>query len=72
MEDGYLPSDRRTGRKNRRQRSSTKVPDGKSQALSSERENIEVGWSNVEGHLSKQIRSHDNLLAESSKFAHPP
>ncbi|KAM5570640.1 hypothetical protein ABKV19_011338 [Rosa sericea] len=67
LEDGYLPSDRRPGRKNRRQRSSTKVPDGKSQTLLSERENIEVGRSNVEGHLSKQIRSNDNLLADSNK-----
>ncbi|KAM1026094.1 hypothetical protein ACFX13_039776 [Malus domestica] len=54
-EDGCLPSDRRTGRKNRRQRSSTKVPDGKSQGLSTGNENVEVGRSSVEG-------SHDNLL----------
>ncbi|XP_050376069.1 uncharacterized protein LOC126793558 isoform X2 [Argentina anserina] len=66
LEDGYLPSDRRP-RKNRRQRSSTKLPDGKSLSLSSERENIEVGRSNVEGHLSKQSRSYDHLVADSNK-----
>ncbi|BFG32689.1 hypothetical protein CerSpe_189630 [Prunus speciosa] len=65
-EDGYLTSDRRTGRKNRRQRSSTKVPDGKSQALSSEKENVDVGRSTVEGHLREQSRSHDSLLADSN------
>nr|XP_011464559.1 PREDICTED: uncharacterized protein LOC101311291 isoform X2 [Fragaria vesca subsp. vesca] len=67
LEDGYPPSDRRTGRKNRRQRSSTKVPDGKSQALLSERENIEAGRSNVESHLSTHVQSNDYLLAESNK-----
>lgn len=46
------------------------MPDGKSQALLSERENIEAGRSNVEGHLSTHVRSNDCLLAESSKFTH--
>ncbi|KAM1209879.1 hypothetical protein ACFX2I_015439 [Malus domestica] len=58
-DDGYLPSDRRTGRKNRRQRSSTKVLDGKSRGLSSGKENVEVGRSSVEG-------SHDNLLTNNN------
>lgn len=42
-EDGHLPVDRRTGRKGRRQRSSTRFADGKHQPLSSEKDNIEVG-----------------------------
>ncbi|KAI8019795.1 hypothetical protein LOK49_LG04G01974 [Camellia lanceoleosa] len=42
-EDGALSSDRRTGRKGRRQRSSSKLVDAKYQAVSSEKENIEAG-----------------------------
>lgn len=48
------------------------MPDGKSQALSTEKENVDVGRSTVEGHLREQSRSHDSLLADSSKFTHPP
>ncbi|KAK4844441.1 hypothetical protein QYF36_020286 [Acer negundo] len=50
MEDGFVPSDRRPGRKNRRQRSSTRSQDGKSRAVSSEKETINV-------------RSHESLNA---------
>lgn len=55
QEDGFLPSDRRTGRRARRHRSSTRSQDGKSQALSSEKENIEV-------------RPNDSLPAGSGKL----
>lgn len=41
-EEGILPSDRRSGRKGRRQKSSTKLLEGKDQAMASEKENIEV------------------------------
>ncbi|KAJ0106477.1 hypothetical protein Patl1_17879 [Pistacia atlantica] len=41
-EDGFLPSDRRTGRRGRRQRSFTRSQDGKNQGLSSEKDNTEV------------------------------
>ncbi|XP_059642017.1 uncharacterized protein LOC132283975 isoform X2 [Cornus florida] len=51
-EDVVLPSDRRTGRKGKRQKSSTKLLDGKYQTIaSSEKENIEVG----------QVRLKDSL-----------
>lgn len=42
LEDGFLPTDRRTGRRGRRYRSSSRSQDWKNQALSSEKENIEV------------------------------
>ncbi|XP_044484956.1 uncharacterized protein LOC123210576 isoform X3 [Mangifera indica] len=48
-EDGFLPSDRRSGRRGRRQRSSTRFQDGKNQGLLLEKDNIEV------------TRSHDSL-----------
>ncbi|XP_024045653.1 uncharacterized protein LOC18048599 isoform X2 [Citrus clementina] len=41
-EDGFLPTDRRTGRRGRRHRSSNRSQDWKNQALSSEKENIAV------------------------------
>ncbi|KAK0588126.1 hypothetical protein LWI29_034754 [Acer saccharum] len=50
MEDGFVPSDRRPGRKNRRQRSSTRSQDGKSQAVSSEKE-------------TNNVKSHESLNA---------
>ncbi|XP_059443773.1 uncharacterized protein LOC132175749 isoform X2 [Corylus avellana] len=64
-EDGLLPSDRRTGRKGKRQNRSSKVLDGKSQAMSSEMENIDSGGLHIEGHLQEQDRFHDPLLADS-------
>ncbi|KAL5814025.1 hypothetical protein ACOSQ4_024666 [Xanthoceras sorbifolium] len=48
MEDGFVPSDRRPGRRNRRQRSSTRCQDGRNQAVSSEKE-------------TNNGRSHDSL-----------
>jgi hypothetical protein len=57
-----LASDRRTGRKGKRQNRSSKVLDGKSQAMSSEKENTDT-----EGHLQEQDRFHDSLLADSGK-----
>lgn len=53
--DGFLPTDRRTGRRGRRHRSSTRSQDGKNQALSSEKENIEV-------------RSNDSFLTGAGKL----
>ncbi|PON86059.1 Zinc finger, C2H [Trema orientale] len=44
-EDGYLPSERRAGKRGRRQKNSVKGPDGKHQFLSSPREGVEVGSS---------------------------
>ncbi|KDP31191.1 hypothetical protein JCGZ_11567 [Jatropha curcas] len=42
-EDGLLPSDRRIGRRSRRQKSSTRSFDGKYPAFSSEKNNVEGG-----------------------------
>uniref|UniRef100_A0A5B7ACF7 USP domain-containing protein n=1 Tax=Davidia involucrata TaxID=16924 RepID=A0A5B7ACF7_DAVIN len=55
-EDGVLPSDRWTGRKGKRQNSSTKLLDGKYQTVSSEKENVEVG----------QVRLKDSLHGDSN------
>lgn len=57
-EDGLLPSDRRTGRKGKRQRSSTKLVDGKCQVMMPEKENVEVGS------LKEQDEFHDPLCAD--------
>lgn len=62
-----MPSDRRTGRKGKRQNRSSKVLDGKSQAMSSEKENTDSGGLHIEGHLQEQNRFHDPLLADSGK-----
>jgi hypothetical protein len=62
-----LPSDRRTGRKGKRQNRSSKGLDGKSQAMSSEKESIDSGGLHIEGHLQEQDRFHDPLLADSGK-----
>ncbi|XP_050257079.1 uncharacterized protein LOC126702425 [Quercus robur] len=53
-EDGFLPSDRRTGRKGKRQKSSSKLVNGKCQTVSSEKESNDVGSSHIEGHLKEQ------------------
>ncbi|PPS08609.1 hypothetical protein GOBAR_AA12046 [Gossypium barbadense] len=53
-EDGLLPSERRTGRKGRRHKSSNKFLDGKSPVASSEKESIQVGSSHV--HVEEQVR----------------
>uniref|UniRef100_A0A5B7A9X7 USP domain-containing protein n=1 Tax=Davidia involucrata TaxID=16924 RepID=A0A5B7A9X7_DAVIN len=54
--DGVLPSDRRMGKKGKRQKSSTKLLDGKYQTMPSEKENIEVG----------QVRLKDSLHGDSN------
>lgn len=56
-EDGFLPSDRRSGRRGRRQRSSTRFQDGKNQGLLLEKDNIEV------------TRSHDSLQTGGMLYA---
>ncbi|KAK9995942.1 hypothetical protein SO802_020628 [Lithocarpus litseifolius] len=53
-EDGFLPSDRRTGRKGKRQKSSSKLVNGKCQTMSSEKESNDVGSPHIEGHLKEQ------------------
>ncbi|XP_062116413.1 uncharacterized protein LOC133830455 isoform X2 [Humulus lupulus] len=50
-EDGFVPSERRSGRSRRKQKSSVKAPVGKHQSLSSPRESVEVGSSLTEGGL---------------------
>ncbi|KAF5734157.1 Ubiquitin carboxyl-terminal hydrolase-related protein isoform 4 [Tripterygium wilfordii] len=54
-ENGVLTSERWTGRKGRRQKSTSRSLDGRYQAISSEKGNIEVGTSLVEGCLKEQI-----------------
>lgn len=51
-DDGYLPSDRRAGKRGRRQKSSTRGADAKHQGLSS-REIVEVGSSRVDSGLKE-------------------
>ncbi|XP_015879540.3 uncharacterized protein LOC107415685 isoform X1 [Ziziphus jujuba] len=63
-EDGYLPSDRRTGRRSRRQRNSAKISDGKHQKISSNKENMEIRSLQLQGRLKEQATSHDNALAD--------
>ncbi|KAK4568392.1 hypothetical protein RGQ29_003969 [Quercus rubra] len=53
-EDGFLPSDRRTGRKGKRQKSSSKLVNGKCQTMSSEKESNDVVSPHIEGHLKEQ------------------
>lgn len=54
LEDGHLPSDRRPGRRNRRQKGGAKSNDGKPQPMSSEKEKSEV----------VQVRSQDDSHGE--------
>ncbi|TYI90186.1 hypothetical protein E1A91_D03G103500v1 [Gossypium mustelinum] len=62
-EDGLLPSERRTGRKGRRHKSSNKFLDGKSPVVSSEKESIQVGSSHV--HVEEQVRYVDGVPTDS-------
>ncbi|KAF5730114.1 hypothetical protein HS088_TW20G00484 [Tripterygium wilfordii] len=55
LPNGVLTSERRTGRKGRRQKSTTRSPDGRYQAISSEKGNIGVGTSLVDGCLKEQV-----------------
>lgn len=66
-EDGLLPSDQRTGKKGKRRRSSSKLVDGKGQAMSPGKENIDVGSSHIESGLKEQDRFHDPLCADGGK-----
>lgn len=65
--DGLLPSDPRTGRKGKRRRSSSKLVDGKGQAMSPGQENIDVGSSHIESGLKERDRFHGPLCADSCK-----
>lgn len=56
--DGVLLSERRIGRKTKRQKNSTKLIDGKYQAVSSGKENIEVGISHIEDRVKEQVKIH--------------
>eukprot|EP00261_Vitis_vinifera_P040763 XP_019082006.1 PREDICTED: uncharacterized protein LOC100256959 isoform X4 [Vitis vinifera] len=56
--DGVLLSERRIGRKTKRQKNSTKLIDGKYQAVSSGKENVEVGISHIEDRVKEQIKIH--------------
>ncbi|GMI78187.1 hypothetical protein like AT3G47890 [Hibiscus trionum] len=60
-EDGS--SERRTGRKGRRHKSSNRFLDGKSQVVSSEKESIQVGSSQV--HVEEQVRFVDGVPMDS-------
>ncbi|KAF3437790.1 hypothetical protein FNV43_RR20546 [Rhamnella rubrinervis] len=62
--DGDLPPDRRTGRRGRRQRNSAKIPDGKLIGVSSDKENMNVRSSQLEGDLKEQVTFHDNVLTD--------
>lgn len=56
--DGVLLSERRIGRKTKRQKNSTKLIDGKYQAVSSGKENVEVGISHIEDRVKEQVKIH--------------
>ncbi|KAK8686155.1 hypothetical protein V6N13_125182 [Hibiscus sabdariffa] len=60
-EDGS--SERRTGRKGRRHKSSNRFLDGKSEVVSSEKESIQVGSSHV--HVEEQVRFVDGVPMDS-------
>lgn len=60
-----MPSERRTGRKGRRQKSSNKFLDGKSPVAPSEKESIQVGSSHV--HVEEQVRYVDGVPTDSGK-----
>ncbi|XWS60629.1 hypothetical protein CRYUN_Cryun07bG0051700 [Craigia yunnanensis] len=62
-EDGLFPSDRRTGRKSRRNKRNNKFLDGKYQVMSSEKENIQVGSSH--GNVEEQVRCVDGVPVDS-------
>lgn len=66
--DGDFPPDRRTGRRGRRQRNSAKIPDGKLEGVSSDKENMKVRSSQLEGGLKEQVTFHGNVLADNSKL----
>lgn len=57
-EDGVSLSDRRTGRRGKRQKNSTKLVDGKYESLPSEKENVEAG----------QVKLRDSLHGEDTKL----
>ncbi|XVF09167.1 hypothetical protein REPUB_Repub07fG0068300 [Reevesia pubescens] len=63
LEDGLFPSDRRTGRRGRRHKSSNKFLDGKYQVVSSEKENIQVGSSH--GNVEVPVRFVDGVPMDS-------
>ncbi|KAM7479967.1 hypothetical protein LguiA_028180 [Lonicera macranthoides] len=56
--DDVLPSDRRTGRKGKRQKNPTKLTDGKSQPVSSDKDKTEVGQVKLKDSL------HDNHMGD--------
>ncbi|KAJ7956324.1 Ubiquitin carboxyl-terminal hydrolase-related protein [Quillaja saponaria] len=56
-EDGLLFSDRRTGRRGKRQKSSSRLLDGKFDRVSPKKESIDVGSTHTESHLREQVRS---------------
>ncbi|XP_038725297.1 uncharacterized protein LOC120016543 isoform X2 [Tripterygium wilfordii] len=66
-ENGVLTPERRTGRKGRRQKNTTRPFDGSYQAISSEKGNVEVRTSLVEGCLKEKI----NLRNSHSDFVTP-
>ena len=66
--DGVLLSERRMGRKTKRQRNSNKLVDGKNQTMSSGKENVEVGVSRIEDRLKEQVKIQENFHGSGSKF----
>ncbi|XP_042509896.1 uncharacterized protein LOC122085504 [Macadamia integrifolia] len=62
--DGVSPSDRRTGRQSKRQNSFTKNP----RALSSSKEDHEVGGSPTKVSTKRQARTQENLQVDNCKY----
>ncbi|KAL5544361.1 hypothetical protein UlMin_008145 [Ulmus minor] len=65
LEDGYLPSDRRAGKRGRRQKNSAKIPDVKYQAVLSEGKNVVVGSSHPDSVLKEEVKLYDHVLNNS-------
>ncbi|KAJ7945956.1 Ubiquitin carboxyl-terminal hydrolase-like protein [Quillaja saponaria] len=55
-EDGLLLSDWRTGRRGKRQKSSSRLRDGKFDNVSSRKENIDAGSTHTESHLRELVK----------------
>lgn len=62
-----MPSEKRAEKRGKRKKSAVKVPDGKHQSLSSQRENVEVGSAHPEGGL-KEVKFYEEVHSDGSKF----
>lgn len=64
-ENGFSPSERRTGRRHRRQRNAAKVADEKNPATSPHMDITNVRATQNDGHATELVDSSDSLRMES-------